>query len=125
VQRSAFEFPTGWNAIGLLLIRLALGVALIWDALPHVRGAPLSTTGMLHMLSALAAVLLTAGYRTRSIGGITAVIEISQAVFGAGEPLVHTILAVFATGLALQGAGAWSMDARRAGWKRIDIPRRR
>jgi hypothetical protein len=125
LNRSSFEFPTGWAAVGLLLIRLAAGVALVWDALPHVRGATLGATSILHVLAALTGVCLAAGYRTHLIGGVTAAIEIWLAVFGPGAPLVHILLATFAAGLALQGPGAWSLDARLAGWKRIDIPPRR
>lgn len=92
---------------------------------PHIRGASPGTTSVLHALAALTGVSLGAGYRTQVIGGITAAIEIWLAVFGPGEPLAHILLATFATGLALQGPGSWSIDVRLAGWERIEIPRRR
>ncbi|HKD06844.1 MAG TPA: hypothetical protein VKB79_13160 [Bryobacteraceae bacterium] len=122
---SYFEFPTGWAAIGLLLIRLVSGAVLIWEAFSYIRGATLETITVLSILSALAGVFLAVGYRTRLAGGVTAAVEIWLAVFSQGDPLVRILLAAFAAGLAFMGPGAWSMDARRAGWKRIEIPRRR
>ncbi|HEX4168514.1 MAG TPA: hypothetical protein VHZ55_23880 [Bryobacteraceae bacterium] len=124
MYRPFFEFPTGWAAIGLLLIRLVSGAVLIWEAFSYIPTATLATTSTLYILSALMGVLLVAGYRTHLIGGVTAAIEIWLAAFGQGDPLVRILLATFAAGLALLGPGAWSADARRAGWKLIEIPKR-
>jgi hypothetical protein len=37
------------------------------------------------------------------------------------DPWPHILLATLAGALALLGPGAWSIDARRFGWKRIVI----
>ena len=124
MHRPFFEFPTGWAAIGLLLIRLVSGTVLIWEAFSYIPGATLGTTSILYILSALMGVLLAAGYRTHLLGGLTAASEIWLAVFSQGDRLVRILLATLAAGSALLGPGAWSADARRAGWKRIEIPKR-
>lgn len=125
LNRPFFEFPTGWAAFGLLLIRLVSGAVLIWQAFSYIPGATLGTTTVLYIVSALTGILLAVGYRTQLAGGVTAAVEMWLAVFSQGDPLVRILLAAFAAGLALLGPGAWSMDARRAGWRRIEIPRRR
>jgi hypothetical protein len=125
LRRPFFELATGWAAIGLLLIRIISGAVLIWEAFSYIQSTTLGTTSILHISSALTGVLLAFGYRTHFAGGVTAAIEIWLAGFGPGETLVHILLATFAAALAFLGPGAWSMDARLAGWKRIEIPRRR
>lgn len=119
-----FEFPTGCAAFGLLLIRLVSGVVLVWQAFSYIPGATIGTTAILYILSALAGAFLAVGYRTQLAGGVTAAVEMWLAVFSHGDPLVRILLAAFAAALAFLGPGAWSMDARLAGWKRIEIPRR-
>jgi uncharacterized membrane protein YphA (DoxX/SURF4 family) len=39
--------------------------------------------------------------------------------------LTHILLATLGTAVALLGPGAWSVDARLFGWKRINIPNRK
>lgn len=117
-----YAFSTTWASLGLLLFRLVSSAALIWEALPNVCGGIVGPDSILQFLSALLGVFLAAGYRTRLAGGVTAAIEICLALFG--DPLVRTLLATFAVGLALLGPGDWSVDARVAGWKRIEIPKR-
>ena len=124
MARPFFEFPTGWAAFGLLLIRLVSGAVLIWQAFSYIPGAAIGTTAILYILSALTGAFLAVGYRTQLAGGVTAAVEMWLA-FSHGDPLVRILLAAFAAGLALLGPGAWSIDAKRAGWRRIDIPRRR
>jgi putative oxidoreductase len=114
----------GRTAIVLLLIRLVSGGTLTWEAVSHARGAPLGAPTIFHIFSGLMGMFLAAGYRTQLAGGATAAVELSLAMFGPGDRFVHILMATFAIGLALLGPGAWSMDARRAGWKRIEIPKR-
>ena len=124
MNRLSFESRTGWAATGQLLIRLASSTALIWDALPYARLSAQSSLSVLHLLAAVTGGFLAAGYRAQWMGGLTAAIEISLSVFAPGKTLTHILLAAFAAGVALEGAGPWSIDARLAGWQKIDIPPR-
>jgi putative oxidoreductase len=53
---------------------------------------------------------------------VVTIIELRVAFTRPGDPLTHIILASLAAGLALVGPGAWSIDARLYGWKRVDLP---
>ena len=63
------------------------------------------------------------------IGTIAALDEVWMALSLSAAPLgdrwIHVIVAVLAVSLAMLGPGAWSIDARLFGRKRIDIDRRR
>jgi hypothetical protein len=48
-------------------------------------------------------------------------VELRSAFSPSGDPWFCVVLATFGAGLALLGPGAWSIDARLFGWKRIDI----
>ena len=125
MRRLFSGFATGWAAIGLLLIRVVAGGALIWEAVLYAREAPFGISHIVHILAALVGAFLATGCRTQVAGGLAAGIEIGLLAFGQGDLLVHILLATFAAGLALLGPGTWSVDAWIAGWKRIEIPRRR
>lgn len=124
MRRLFSGFATGWAAIGLLLIRLVAGGALIWEPVVYANGAPFGIARVFHLSSALLGVFLAGGYRTELAGGIAAAIEIWLVALGQSDLLVHILLATFAAGLALLGPGAWSVDAWIAGWRRIEIRRR-
>jgi len=46
-----------------------------------------------------------------------------HAFFSPSDAALYTLLAALATALALLGPGAWSVDARLFGWRRVEIPR--
>jgi uncharacterized membrane protein YphA (DoxX/SURF4 family) len=72
-----------------------------------------------------AAVSLLLGLWT-PIGGIVAgCVELWNAMTRPGDKWTYILLATFGLALALLGPGAWSLDARLFGWKRLDIPRRK
>jgi uncharacterized membrane protein YphA (DoxX/SURF4 family) len=55
------------------------------------------------------------------VGVLAAVIEVWLAFSQPGDALTHILLVTLGIALAMVGPGAWSVDARLFGWKRIDI----
>jgi len=65
-------------------------------------------------------VLLIAGLWTPVVGSLLA-LDALWAAFSSGHPWRWVLLATLGTALALIGPGAWSLDARLFGWKRLEV----
>jgi uncharacterized membrane protein YphA (DoxX/SURF4 family) len=72
------------------------------------------------MIGATAGILLLAGLWTPVIGILVAALETWIAIVFAANPLVHIMVATLGATLAMIGPGAWSLDARLFGRKRIE-----
>jgi uncharacterized membrane protein YphA (DoxX/SURF4 family) len=127
-------FAPGWPGIGLLVLRIALGVPLLVEGgalLADWRG----TTGLLivgALISATAGFALQLGHSARrgAIAGAMTVIALHFS-WPHGEHLnlfsskIACFLAVsIAIALVFLGPGAFSIDARRFGRREIVIPPR-
>jgi putative oxidoreductase len=128
VQRLFSSFADGWPGAGLLLLRLLAGAALIHFGISSIREGPGPLTVALQIIGIAAALLLLVGMYTPVVGVLAAAakvwIVISQFSSHSGHPWVALAQAVLAAGLAMIGPGAWSIDARQFGRKRIDLPER-
>ena len=84
---------------------------------------------MVSVLATAAGMLLLAGLWTPIAGALAAGVELwcafSQRFLLIGNPLTHILLATLVVAVMLLGPGAWSVDARLFGWKRINIPNRK
>src|SRR5215813_3565941 len=116
-------FPGGWPAAGLLLLRLAAAIPLQIGSSSEAWGVP---HGGLYARFVAIGVgsLLLAGLWTPIAGVLQAVIQLWIAFSSGGSAVVHISLAALGTSLVMLGPGAWSIDARLFGRKRIDIRRR-
>jgi len=76
-----------------------------------------------HVLAAGIGLLLLLGSWTAVAGVMVAIVESVMALSHNGDLWVSLLLASFGIALALLGPGIWSVDARRFGWKRIEIRR--
>jgi putative oxidoreductase len=76
------------------------------------------------MVAAGAAALLLVGLWTPVVGVLMAVAELCLAFSHPADSWMHVLVGALGVALAMLGPGAWSMDARLFGRKRIQIPQR-
>ena len=126
MQRLFSSFADGWPGIGLLLLRLLTGAALIHFGIANLREAPPLATVVLQITGVGAGILLLIGLWTPVVGALAAIVKVSIAFSRyfshSGDPWIAILQAVLGAVLAMVGPGAWSIDARLFGRKRIDIP---
>jgi len=120
LQRLFSTFANGWPGRGLLLLRLLAAAVLFHSAIAHLGEAVPLTSTVLRMIGAGAGVLLLIGLWTPVAGSLVAILELSIAFSIAANPLLHIIVATLSAALAMIGPGAWSVDARLFGRKRIE-----
>ena len=120
MQRLFSTFPDGWPGAGLAFLRVVGAIA----ALQHGVAGLLTVLVIPQLVAAGAAGLLLLGLWTPYVGVLMAVAEFSLALSHPGDPWIHILLGALGAALAMLGPGAWSVDARLFGRKRIQIPQR-
>jgi putative oxidoreductase len=100
-------------------MRLVGGTAFVAQAFATLHSGP-STAVATAVVAIVAGLCLLAGLWTPIAGALVAAIGIWFA-FTHADPLASILLATIGAVLALVGPGAWSIDARLFGWKRIDV----
>lgn len=124
MRRLFSTFAQGWPGIGLLLMRLVLGIALIWRAVDRLSSGPSSHVTALAVLGVSAGLLLLMGLWTPVAATLVAAVELWKIYWKLGDPWIYLLLATIAAAIAMLGPGFWSVDARLYGWKRIEPPHR-
>ena len=122
MRRLFSMFARGWPGVGLLLLRIVVGIALIGRAVAKLNSGPPFYPAALCILGIGLALLLLAGLWTPVAGTLVAVLEICQILWHRGTLSTYIFIATIAAALALLGPGFWSVDRRIYGWKRIDPP---
>jgi len=88
------------------------------------QGTALPVSVIFQFLAAICSALLTIGLWTPVAGLFLAVSELSLLLFPSSSSSMHIVLAALGAALTMIGPGAWSVDARLFGRKRIRIPQR-
>jgi hypothetical protein len=122
VQRLFSTFPQGLPGIGLVLLRAAVAIPLVQQAIVGLLNA--SPPAPLGLLAAGAALLLLVGLWTPVAGVLVAVAELGLALSHPAEPWTFVHFGTLGAALAMLGPGGWSVDARLFGRKHIQIPPR-
>jgi uncharacterized membrane protein YphA (DoxX/SURF4 family) len=121
VRRLFSSFADGWPGVGLLGLRLVAGTVLIARGVAILKTlAPLDAASA-EIVAMIAALLLIAGLWTPVSGSALALVQLWNLLMRRGDPWTNILLGTLGAALALLGPGAWSIDARRFGWKRMDI----
>lgn len=133
LQRLFSTFPGGWPGIGLLLLRGAIGLVVLFGAGFSVSGGPQSGIQIWMVVSAVAAgAALILGLFTpvaallTGLGAIAAGFSLLPAPVSnvTESKLALILIATVAVAIACLGPGGFSVDARLFGRREIIIPRR-
>jgi putative oxidoreductase len=119
VRRLFSTFAHGAPGLGLLLLRLAVGIALASHAVMALRSSPAVAPTVLNALAGVVGILLLVGLWTPVAGTLLAILSSLSAFMHPADPWNCIFLGTLGAVLALVGPGAWSVDAYLFGWKRI------
>ena len=121
MQRLFSTFARGWPGVGLLLLRVAAGSSLIARSILVLGNTPTFGTGFVQLFIVTAGLLLITGLWTPVVATVMVLLELWRIISRQGDPGSDVLLCTLALAIALLGPGAWSVDARLFGWKRIEI----
>ena len=123
MQRLFSIFPNSWPGCGILCLRLAAGLPLVLGTTPQFASASDAPRLTLQFVVHGIGGLLIIGLWTPFAAALQLIIETWIAISTGVLDQRHTVSAVIGLSLAMLGPGAWSVDARLFGRRRIDVDR--
>ena len=130
MQRAFSTFPSGRPGVGLLLLRVVIGVAMLAEsaACVAIAGRPTAWTWAVGLLGVAVGLALLVGFLTPVASILAALLGLAIVAWPPAESsfLGATFLIVLgclvAAAVCLLGPGAFSIDAHRFGRREIQIP---
>ena len=102
-------------------MRLVAGISLVFHGITKLQTAPPAQAAVLPAFAIIFGILLLAGLWTPVAGTLVGALAVWNVISRPGDPWACIFMATIGASLALLGPGAWSVDARLFGWKRIDV----
>jgi putative oxidoreductase len=122
LRRLFSTFAPGWPGAGLLLMRLVAGSCLVIHGSARLQHGPSTQFVAFGVFAITTGLLLFAGLWTPLAGSLVAALAMwNILITQPKDPSACILMATIGVSLALVGPGAWSVDARLFGWKRIDV----
>jgi len=126
LQKLFSAFPGGWPGVGLLLLRLLIGIAVAVQTVAYVQSTELHVADLLVVaLVLIGAGCLLVGFVTPVAAALIGVIAVSLGFSTLRHSLDYFEVIVLAIAIGLLGPGAFSIDARMFGRREILIPNTR
>jgi putative oxidoreductase len=125
MRRLFSTFAHGLPGLGLLLLRLTVGIALIAHGVGALLKAPGFGVAAYYAILAIMGLLLLVGLGTPIVSTLVALGTFWELVSHHASRPEGIFIASMALSLALLGPGAWSVDARLYGWRQISISGRK
>lgn len=121
MQRLFSSFPNAWPGTGLLLLRMVVGVPVVVDCCTALLTQPGSAGLWRYAVELAGSSLLLVGFWTPIGGALQALAQGYLGFRSGGVDASRLITAAIAISLIMLGPGAWSVDARLYGRKRIEV----
>ena len=121
MRRLFSTFAHGAPGAGLLLMRIAAGGALVAHGVAGLAAGSAAPSVALDILSAVMGVLLLLGLWTPIVAALATIDAALLAFSDPANQRFYVLLGALAAALALLGPGAFSVDARLFGWRRVEI----
>ena len=123
MQKLFSAFPGGWPGLGLLLLRVLVGVTLIAQTLTYIESGKSNPLSWLVAATVLIiASCLLVGFMTPIAAVVIGLATAALVIFTVNPNQAGLNVIVLTTVIALLGPGAFSIDARMFGRREILIP---
>jgi len=121
VQRLFSTFPDGWPGRALLLLRLVAAAPLLCRSVDFLGSFVLGPVIAVDMVALVSGILIALGFCTPLGAFLQLALEAWLALRSDHLFADHLILAAIGLSLCMLGPGAWSVDARLFGRRRIEL----